>query len=79
MPNRDQNRAATIDSHQPNFREFFESRDVVAVEEGLELNSLLEKHLNQSKGSVMLRSAIAERCSQLVDLKSSRADGPGGA
>lgn len=30
MPNRDQNRAATIDPHQPNFREFFESRDVVA-------------------------------------------------
>ena len=54
-------------------------KGIVAVEEGLELNSLLEKHLNQSKGSVMLRSAIAERCSQLVDLKSSRADGPGGA
>ena len=36
MPNRDHNRAATIDPHQPDFRELFESRDVVAERQGFE-------------------------------------------
>lgn len=36
----------------------------LAVEEGLELNSLLEGHHSQPDSSVKLRSAIAERHSQ---------------
>ena len=36
----------------------------MAVEEGLELNSLLEAYLSQPESSVKLRSAVAERHSQ---------------
>ncbi len=39
MPNRDHNRAATIDPHQPDFRELFESRDVVAERQSAQQTS----------------------------------------
>lgn len=42
MPNRDHNRAATIDPHQPDFRELFESRDVVADLLGAGSNQIAE-------------------------------------
>lgn len=40
--------------------------EMLAVGESLQTNSLLEGHLRQPKGSVKLRSAVADRHSQLT-------------
>ncbi len=47
-------------------RQFVSQLGALAEGEHLRTNSLLEGHLRQPKGSVKLRSAVAERHSQLT-------------